>query len=762
MGVRANLKAWRAMLLFLVGIWCASFAVASAYEVYWIHGEDPPSTWNISPDNPVNTDIIHFSGPIKNREIYDNSCLAEQAMGGTATLTINAVSKNIELRFEPPAPESCPPEYDPVCGLEGSFGPLEEGEWTFWAYFPGWISSFSFQVGSIHHVDANATGTNDGTSWNNAYNYLQDALADAAGYDQIWVGKGVYNPDCNSNNPSGTNDRTATFQLINDVAIKGGYAGFGAPDPNAWDIETYKTILSGDLDGNDVGDFNDPSKDENSYHVVTGSGTDNKAVLDGFTITAGNANGSGPSNNGGGMYNNSGNPTISNCTLSMNFAEQNGGGIYCDDYSVPTLTNCIVNDNRAGNDGGGVYNYDHSDVTLTNCTVSGNTADNDGGGVCNKLWSDMILNNCLIHNNTAGNDGGGVGNTGDLMITNSMISGNSAIEYAGAVYNWECTSTLTNCTFADNSASIGNALAYDSVFGNHQVTNCILWDGGSEIWHNASLTISVTYSDVQGGWTGVGNIDADPCFADMPEGDYHLRTKAGRWDLNQNQWVVDVNTSACIDAGDPNSDWTAELWPHGKRMNMGAYGGTPQASMSLSSAGNIADLTNNGVLDWKDLKLLGDKWVWQEVLLAEDLNRDGIVNFIDFAVFAGELADTSAAEPNITYQIDDCNQEAFELFALVSSGETRFTVTVEGPYIHFEDMMVANCCPDELALEMTVEDDLITIYETEYSLAPCWCICDYPVTATLGPFQPGTYTLEVYQDYGGFIGSTIVSIGSTK
>ena len=92
--------------------------------------------------------------------------------------------------------------------------------------------------------------------------------------------------------------------------------------------------------------------------------------------------------------------------------------------------------------------------------------------------------------------------------------------------------------------------------------------------------------------------------------------------------------------------------------------------------------------------------------------------------------------------------------------QTRFTVTVEGQRIHFEDMMVANCCPAELELEMTVDDNIITIYEIETTTAPCRCICDFPVTATLGPFEPGTYTLEVYEDYGGFIGSATVVVGS--
>ncbi|MHC4616243.1 MAG: hypothetical protein ACYTEQ_00680 [Planctomycetota bacterium] len=116
------------------------------------------------------------------------------------------------------------------------------------------------------------------------------------------------------------------------------------------------------------------------------------------------------------------------------------------------------------------------------------------------------------------------------------------------------------------------------------------------------------------------------------------------------------------------------------------------------------------------------------------------------------------AEPGVTYKIKDCDLGAAALFLTEQSESTRFTVTVEGRYIHFEDMMVANCCPEELGLEMTVEDDLITVHETEYTLGGCDCICDFPVTATLGPFEPGTYTLEVYEDWGGFIGTTTVDI----
>jgi hypothetical protein len=105
-------------------------------------------------------------------------------------------------------------------------------------------------------------------------------------------------------------------------------------------------------------------------------------------------------------------------------------------------------------------------------------------------------------------------------------------------------------------------------------------------------------------------------------------------DYNIGEWVTDDVTSSCIDVGDPCSDWSQELWPHGKRINMGAYGGTGQASMSLSPAGNKADFNKDGSVDTEDLSLFVDKWPVEEVLLAEDINRNGIVNFADWAEFA--------------------------------------------------------------------------------------------------------------------------------
>ena len=142
-------------------------------------------------------------------------------------------------------------------------------------------------------VDADATGANNGSSWCDAYGFLQDALAAAVSGDTIRVANGTYTPSpCDPGPCSYTStspERADTFQLITGVTLEGGYAGCGASDPDARDIVANETILSGDLSGDDLPDFT--NNDENSFHVVIGIGSDSTAIFDGFIITAGNADG---------------------------------------------------------------------------------------------------------------------------------------------------------------------------------------------------------------------------------------------------------------------------------------------------------------------------------------------------------------------------------------------------------------------------------------------------------------------------------------
>ena len=232
-------------------------------------------------------------------------------------------------------------------------------------------SQDSLANGTTIYVDADAMGDNDGSTWDDAFTDLQAALTAAGPGTEIWVAAGTYKPT------SGI-DRSASFQMKNGVAIYGGF------DPSVGDVGfedrewvLHETILSGDLSGDDGPDF--ANNGENSYHVFYHDmlGLDHTAVLDGFTVSGGNANG-GSRNDGGGMLNLLSWPTLTNVTFSGNSAFR-GGGIYNYLTLAATMVNCTFSENRAeGTEvwqglGGGMYN-EEAIPALTGCTFEGNTA----------------------------------------------------------------------------------------------------------------------------------------------------------------------------------------------------------------------------------------------------------------------------------------------------------------------------------------------------------------------------------------------------
>lgn len=198
----------------------------------------------------------------------------------------------------------------------------------------------------------------------------------------------------------------------------------------------------------------------------------------------------------------------------------------------------------------------------------------------------------------------------------------------GGMYNDNSSPAAADCAFSRNSAGFGAGI-YGS--GDVTLTNCILWgDTPDEVQVSAGM-VSAGYSNIQSGFEGEereGNIDADRLFADPDNGDYRLKSQAGRWELASQSSVKDDVTSPCIDAGDSGSDWAAEVWPHGRRINMGAYDGTAQASMSPSTIGNAGDCNNDAAIDARDLLALAERWLTGGTPAAGDINRDGSVNFL--------------------------------------------------------------------------------------------------------------------------------------
>jgi hypothetical protein len=346
------------------------------------------------------------------------------------------------------------------------------------------------------------------------------------------------------------------------------------------------------------------------------------------------------------------------------------------------------------------------------------------------------------------------------------VSTQTADKYASIKYNCYYNSENMGGT---GSATIQNCIFYnDSALSKpiKLLSGAILNISYSDFYESTD-PIELKDSNCVVNW-GPGNINLDPCFVQLGvwdfnepityyPGDFHLKSQAGRWDPNSETWVMDANTSPCIDAGNPGCPLGDEPNDvNNIRINMGAYGGTAEASKTPAGWRSIADLTNDWVVDINDLGVFVSYWLDSGECIPSDLNRNQSVNFVDYAIFAQQWPGALfAAEPGIEYEISPCNGG---LSATEQLDETRFTVTVEGSNIHFEDTMVANCCATDLWLEMEVTDNLITIYEHEFTMFPCHCICDYPVDAHLGPFKHGTYTVEVYEDYGGFIGSTTVTI----
>ena len=207
------------------------------------------------------------------------------------------------------------------------------------------------------YVSDDGAAGNGCASWADACPDLQTALGQAVDGDEIWVAGGTYWPTTSG-------DRAVTFQLKSGVALYGGFTGTETLRSER-DWLTHVTTLSGDIGTSGA-------VADNSYHVVTGSGTDATAVLDGFTITGGNADGSAPHNAGGGMYNSGGSPTVAHVSFNGNSA--NFGGGMCNESSSPTLTNVTFNGNSA-DFGGGMQNGVNSSPTLTDVTFSGNSAD---------------------------------------------------------------------------------------------------------------------------------------------------------------------------------------------------------------------------------------------------------------------------------------------------------------------------------------------------------------------------------------------------
>jgi uncharacterized repeat protein (TIGR01451 family) len=396
-------------------------------------------------------------------------------------------------------------------------------------------------VTEIIYVDENASGANNGKTWDNAYINLQDALGRAYAGTQIWVATGEYQPT------SGM-DRTATFEVQDGVKVYGGFPSggsiFAERDPAA-----YPTVLSGDIDDNDttdpIGVITNASQivGDNSYHVVTADGVRDITLLDGFTITGGQADDAGHTNGGGLLNLNGSELRLMDVVFKGNYAIY-GGGLY-NSASQPTLVDVTFCGNAAQTYGGGLYT-DSSAVSITNATFCGNRVNTHGGGFYNG-GSDSTLNNVLFVGNYAGSHGGGVLNTGgSSTFDNVTVGHNRAGNLAGGMYSQSnSTPDIKNSIFWGNTRGVDGSLS----------TSNITSEGGSIPVFRHSLIQEAFASGIWNGNLGAdagGNLDADPAFVATPDpghdeewgtldddyGDLHLQAQSAAIDAGDNAAVA--------------------------------------------------------------------------------------------------------------------------------------------------------------------------------------------------------------------------------
>ena len=426
---------------------------------------------------------------------------------------------------------------------------------------------------------------NTGDTWTNAFSEAEfyDKLLSAPEGTEFWVAKGRYRP-------STTGIRSVTFPIKPGVAVYGGFAGTEtARDQRNW--KTNITVLTGDLDFDDFVNADGITlrsssiQGDNSLHVVNISGTNAATVLDGFVITAGDADDA--TGRGGGMINITGPGAVRNCSFYGNRASQNGGALYMEDSTLE-VTDCTFSGNAADSggaiynngsasliqrcffesnfavlgEGGGIHSMNSPAPEVEGCTFFKNEADNRGGGM-------HIMNNARVRASTftenEAADGGGIFAIGfEPVVMNCTFSKNTATANGGGMQNyWDATTIVTNCTFSGNIAAAGGNMYNDQ--SDPTVTNSIFWAGtGGEITDDAASSPVVSYSVVQGGYgPGSNIITTDPKLGPLAANGGPTETMA----LLSGSSAIDTGTAT----GAPSVDQRGISRPQGGGYDIGAF-----------------------------------------------------------------------------------------------------------------------------------------------------------------------------------------------
>ncbi len=353
-------------------------------------------------------------------------------------------------------------------------------------------------------VDTDAAGSGAATSWPDAQTDLAGALMLAHDGDEIWVAEGVYKPTAEPVTDENKDEvRQACFALGDGVRVYGGFTGGETmrAQRNS-DPATNNTVLSGDIGvPGDAGD--------NCYHVVTVAGTLPGTIIDGFTITGGNASHLASGNgDGGGVFSlHESGPQMANLIISGNSAIRGGG--FAARYpggaapGGPTLTNVSFVDNTATWIGGGIYHYFNGRIDLDDVEFDGNHAGNAGGAIhaAPSLTGELVMVHTDFTGNSTGGNGGAIDNSHGMTIAvrSALFSGNTAGGSGGGIHCPEFADSmeLEHVTFMENTAGTGGGVHHANVA---TVVNAVFngniastGDGGG-LWSTGATIANATFA----------------------------------------------------------------------------------------------------------------------------------------------------------------------------------------------------------------------------------------------------------------------------
>lgn len=429
-----------------------------------------------------------------------------------------------------------------------------------------------------------------------------------------------------------------------------------------------------------------------------------ESVLRGFTIIGATVPGSDVAQDSGswgssplnpvgaGIYCEFSSPVIVDCIIKE-CATELGGGIGVVNGS-PAIIDCLIEDCRAGGlgtagsggRGAGIGLIRGSEASILHSQIRNNSGYYGSLGAGVYCWrSSAFLADCVISDNSAQGDvqGGGAfcgGSSANIEFQNCVISKNTAVIGGGLCAGYSGDSdiervVITNCTIANNGLSGDPSMGggIHSISSDIIIRNSIIWynDGAAVMLIDPVSSSPVLYSCIEGGYPGQGNIDNDPLFKSSSGSDYHLRSALGRYEQWSNRWVIDGEHSPCIDAGDPLDSVGAEPITNGKRMNMGAYGGTAEASKGED--GWIFHVDQNGGSDYNSGRSRSDAFA----TIQGAVDSSSVIN-----------GDTIMVWPGVYNEQVDLKNKAI---TLQSADNAAVVTTSSGFAFSFETAETSNC-----------------------------------------------------------------------